>query len=207
MNYTKYVIISFLVFLSVFSASLCGAAVPTYSEKLDGYLLNSEIYRGDTIGSIYLPEVPIYPPMKFKSKKTEKFYWKTVRDVKKVYPYMKFIGTEYKRINAMCDTISDPKVKKKYMKMYEKQLLDEYKPVMKTFTLSQGKMLIKLIDRELEATSYELIKQFRGGFVAWWWQLFAKMLGADLKDDFDASEKEKDRIIERVITLYEAGVL
>ncbi len=95
MNYTKYVIISFLVFLSVFSASLCGAAVPTYSEKLDGYLLNSEIYRGDTIGSIYLPEVPIYPPMKFKNKKTEKFYWKTVRDVKKVYPYMKFIGTEY----------------------------------------------------------------------------------------------------------------
>ena len=207
MNYTKYVIISFLVFLSVFSASLCGAAVPTYSEKLDGYLLNSEIYRGDTIGSIYLPEVPIYPPIKFKNKKTEKFYWKTVRDVKKVYPYMKFIGTEYKRINAICDTISDAKVKKKYMKMYEKQLLDEYKPVMKTFTLSQGKMLIKLIDRELEATSYELIKQFRGGFVAWWWQLFAKMLGADLKDDFDASEKEKDRIIERVITLYEAGVL
>lgn len=207
MNYTKYVIISFLVFLSVFSASLCGAAVPTYSEKLDGYLLNSEIYRGDTIGSIYLPEVPIYPPMKFKNKKTEKFYWKTVRDVKKVYPYMKFIGTEYKRINAICDTISDPKVKKKYMKMYEKQLLDEYKPVMKTFTLSQGKMLIKLIDRELEETSYDIIKQFRGGFVAWWWQLFAKMLGADLKDDFDATEKEKDRIIERVITLYEAGVL
>lgn len=207
MNYTKYVIISFLVFLSVFSASLCGAAVPTYSEKLDGYLLNSEIYRGDTIGSIYLPEVPIYPPMKFKNKKTEKFYWKTVRDVKKVYPYMKFIGTEYKRINSICDTISDPKVKKKYMKMYEKQLLDEYKPVMKTFTLSQGKMLIKLIDRELEETSYDIIKQFRGGFVAWWWQLFAKMLGADLKDDFDATEKEKDRIIERVITLYEAGVL
>ena len=199
----KSIIISYLLFLSLVAM----AAVPTYSEKLDGYLLNSEIYRGDTIGSVVLPEVPIFPPMKFKSKKTEKFYWKTVRDVKKVYPYMKFIGAEYKRINAICDTISDPKEKKKYMKIYEKQLLAEYKPVMKTFTLSQGKMLIKLIDRELEATSYELIKQFRGGFVAWWWQLFAKMLGADLKEDFDATEKEKDRIIERVITLYEAGVL
>lgn len=199
----KYIIISYLLFLSLISV----AAVPTYSEKLGGYLLNAEIYKGDTIGTIVLPEVPIYPPMKFKSKKIEKFYWKTVRDVKKVYPYMKFIGTEYKRINAICDTISDPKEKKKYMKMYEKQLLDEYKPVMRKFTLSQGKLLIKLIDRELEATSYDLIKQFRGGFVAWWWQLFAKMLGADLKDDFDATEKEKDRIIERVITLYEAGVL
>jgi hypothetical protein len=183
------------------------ASVPRYSEKLGGYLLNAEIYQGDTIGTIVLPEVPIYPPMKFKNKKQEKFYWKTVRDVKKVYPYMKFIGTEYKRINAICDTISDPKEKKKYLKMYEKQLLDEYKPVMKKFTLSQGKMLIKLIDRELEETSYDIIKQFRGGFVAWWWQLFAKMLGADLKDDYNISEREKDRIIERVITLYEAGVL
>lgn len=183
------------------------AAVPNYSEKLGGYLLNSEIYKGDTIGSVYLPEVPIYPAPKFKNKRQEKFYWKTVRDVKKVYPYMKFIGTEYKRINAICDTISDPKLKKKYLKKYEKELLDEYKPVMKKFTLSQGKMLIKLIDRELEETSYDIIKQFRGGFVAWWWQLFAKMLGADLKDDYNISEREKDRIIERVITLYEAGVL
>ena len=199
----KYINILFLV---VFAFKI-QAAVPTYSEKLGGYLLNSEIYKGDTIAVVELREVPIFPPAKFKNKKTEKFYWKTVRDVKKVYPYMKFIGTEYKRINAICDTISDPKEKKKYMKMYEKQLLAEYKPVMKTFTLSQGKMLIKLIDRELEATSYDLIKQFRGGFVAWWWQLFAKMLGADLKDDYNLSESEKDRIIERVITLYEAGVL
>ena len=199
----KYIIISYLLFLSLAAM----AAVPNYSEKLGGYLLNAEIYQGDTIGTIVLPEVPIYPPMKFKNKKQEKFYWKTVRDVKKVYPYMKFIGTEYKRINAICDTISDPKEKKKYLKKYEKELLDEYKPVMKKFTLSQGKMLIKLIDRELEATSYDLIKQFRGGFVAWWWQVFAKMLGADLKDDYNISEREKDRIIERVITLYEAGVL
>ena len=199
----KYLIISFFLFLSL----ICVASVPRYSEKLGGYLLNSEIYKGDTIGSVYLPEVPIYPAPKFKNKRQEKFYWKTVRDVKKVYPYMKFIGTEYKRINAICDTISDPKLKKKYLKKYEKELLDEYKPVMKKFTLSQGKMLIKLIDRELEETSYDIIKQFRGGFVAWWWQLFAKMLGADLKDDYNISEREKDRIIERVITLYEAGVL
>ena len=195
-----------ILFLMLFTINIV-AQTPYYSEKLGGYLLNSEVYKGDTIASVTLREVPIYPAPKFKSKKTEKFYWKTVRDVKKVYPYMKFIGTEYKRINAICDTISDPKLKKKYLKKYEKELLDEYKPVMKKFTLSQGKMLIKLIDRELEETSYDIIKQFRGGFVAWWWQLFAKMLGADLKDDYNISEREKDRIIERVITLYEAGVL
>ena len=105
----KYIIISYFLFLSL----VVVASIPTYSEKLNGYLLNSEIYSGDTIGIVYLPEVPIYPAPKFKNKKQEKFYWKTVRDVKKVYPYMKFIGTEYKRINAICDTISDPKLKKK----------------------------------------------------------------------------------------------
>lgn len=183
------------------------AQTPYYSEKLGGYLLNTEFYKGDTIATYCLSEVPIYPPLKFENKKKEKFYWKTVRDVKKVYPYMKFIGSEYRRINALCDTIQDPKLKKKYLKKYEKELVNEYKPIMRTLTLSQGKMLIKLVDRELESTSYELIKQFRGGFVAWWWQVFAKMLGADLKEDYNASEKEKDRIIERVITLYEAGVL
>ena len=57
--------------------------------------------------------------------------------------------------------------------------------IMKKFTLSQGKMMIKLISRETDKTSYALIKEFRGGFVAWWWQVFAKIVGADLKDDFD----------------------
>ena len=154
-----------------------------------------------------LNEIPVFPRLKFKTKKSEKFYWRTVRDVKKVYPYVKFVGQEYRRIDAMCDTISDKKEKKKYLKKYEKELLAKYKPIMKTFTLSQGKMMIKLIDRECDKNSYDLIKQFRGGFVAWWWQVFAKMLGADLKDDYDISQKEQDKIIERVILLYEAGAL
>ena len=93
------------------------------------------------------------------------------------------------------------------MKKYEKALLKQYEPTMRKFTLSQGKMMIKLIDRETNKTSYELIKEIRGGFVAFWWQAFAKMVGADLKEDFNLSTKEKDRIIERVITLYEAGML
>ena len=73
------------------------AQTPYYSEGLGAYILNSEIYKGDTIAVFTLKEVPIYPAPKFKNKKQEKFYWKTVRDVKKVYPYMKFIGAEYKR--------------------------------------------------------------------------------------------------------------
>jgi hypothetical protein len=176
-----------------------------YSEALGGYMLNQVVYKGDTIPYVELKEVPVYP--KLKNKKLEKFYWKTVRDVKLVYPYVKIVAKEYAMINAKFDTIVDKKQRMKYTKKYEKQLLKKYEPTMREFTLSQGKMMIKLIDREMDKTGYALIKEIRGGFVAWWWQLFAKMVGADLKEDFNTSKREQDRIIERVITLYEAGVL
>ena len=197
----------FIVLLGLAFMAEVATAVPYYSENLQGYLLATEWYKGEMIPVTELNEVPVFPPLKFTSKKKEKFYWRTVRDVKKVYPYVKFVGKEYRRVDAMCDTISDPKEKKRYLKAYEKQLVKEYMPIMKTFTLSQGKMMIKLIDRECEKNSYDLIKQFRCGFVAWWLQLFAKMFGANLKDEYDISQKEQDRIIERVILLYEAGAL
>ena len=176
-----------------------------YSEKLNGYVVRRTVYNGDTIPYIRLKEVPVYP--KLKTKKQEKFYWKTVRDVKKVYPYVKIVAKEYSMVNAKFDTIKDEKLRKKFTKKYEKQLLKQYTPIMRDFTLSQGKMMIKLINREMDKTSYAIIKEIRGGFVAWWWQVFAKMLGADLKDDFNLAKSEKDKIIERVITLYEAGLL
>ena len=175
-----------------------------YNEALGGYMLPYVLIEGDTVPSLSLREVPVYPPVK---KQSEKFYWKTVRDVKKVYPYVKIVGSEYARISAMLDTIPDEEVRNKLMKKYEKALLKQYEPTMRKFTLSQGKMMIKLIDRETNKTSYELIKEIRGGFVAFWWQAFAKLVGADLKEDFNLSTKEKDRIIERVIVLYEAGML
>ena len=176
-----------------------------YSEKLNGYLVGVALYKGDTIPAVRLREVPIYP--RLKTKKQEKFYWKTVRDVKLVYPYVKIVAREYSMVQAKFDTVKDEKLRKKFTKKYEKKLLKRYEPIMREFTLSQGKMMIKLIDREMGKTSYAIIKEIRGGFVAWWWQVFAKLLGADLKDDFNLAKSEKDKIIERVITLYEAGLL
>lgn len=194
--------ISFLVSL-ILTPVYCVSQ--TYSEALGGYMVNQTIYKGDTIPYVELREIPVYP--KLRNKKQEKFYWKTVRDVKLVYPYVKIVAKEYAMINAKFDTITDKKQRMKYTKKYERQLLKKYEPTMREFTLSQGKMMIKLIDREMDKTGYALIKEIRGGFVAWWWQVFAKIVGADLKEDFNTSKREQDRIIERVITLYEAGIL
>lgn len=196
------VITYFVSMMLLISVSMYGQA---FSEVLKGYILPVTLYNGDSIPYVVLREVPIFPPIK--SKRTEKFYWKTVRDVKKVYPYVKIVASEYAMINAKFDTITDKKQRQKYTKKYEKELLKKYEPIMRDFTLSQGKMMIKLINREMDKTGYELIKEIRGGFVAWWWQVFAKMCGADLKDDFNLKQNERDKIIERVIALYEAGAL
>jgi hypothetical protein len=92
------------------------------------------------------------------------------------------------------------------MELIEDSLVSTYKPIFSKMTLSQGKMMIRLVDRECDRTSYSLVKQFRGGFRAFFWQGFAKMFGADLKVKYDPNN-EDDRIVERVITLVEAGQL
>lgn len=162
--------------------------------------------NGDTVPNILLPQFYVYPPLVFKSEKQEKFYWKTVRDVKKTLPYAKLISKMLVDIDRDMAALPNDKARKKYMEDKEDELLETYKPILKKFTLSQGKMLIRLVDRQCDKTSYQLIKQFRGGFRAVFWQGFAKMFGANLKTTYDPNN-EDDRIVERVITLVEAGQL
>ena len=91
------------------------------------------------------------------------------------------------------------------VKALEKEIFNRYEGDMRNFTLSQGKMLIRLISRECNQSSYALIRAYRGSFVAGFWQGFARLFGANLKDEF--GESEKDAIVERVILLVEAGQL
>ncbi len=162
--------------------------------------------NGDTVPNILLPQFYVYPPLVFKNEKQEKFYWKTVRDVKKTLPYAKLISKMLVDIDRDMAALPNDRARKKYMEDKEDELLDTYKPILRKFTLSQGKMLIRLVDRQCNKTSYQLIKQFRGGFRAVFWQGFAKMFGANLKTTYDPNN-EDDRIVERVITLVEAGQL
>ncbi|MCR5498047.1 MAG: DUF4294 domain-containing protein [Paludibacteraceae bacterium] len=177
-------------------------------ESNDGYLVPAIVdENGDTLPNLLLPQVYVYPVLVFKDKKQEKFYWKTVRDVKKTLPYAKLVSKMLKEIDKDLAALPNDRERKKYMEAKEEELLATYKPILKRFTLSQGKMMIRLVDRECNKTSYQLIKQFRGGFRAVFWQGFAKMLGANLKVSYDANTNEEDRIVERVINLVEAGQL
>lgn len=196
----KYIIMT--IILSVSFSALKAQDVMVQANNI----VIAYIEDGDTIPQLVLPPVYIFPQLKFKNKSSEKFYWKTVRDVKRTLPYAKKIGVTLKEINAELEKIEDPKEKKKFMRSKEDVLIGQYEPELKKLTLSQGKMLIKLVDRECDQTSYELIKQYRGGARAFFWQGFARLFGANLKDSYD-TDNEKDKIVERVITLVEAGQL
>ena len=133
------------------------------------------VIDNDTVLVIELRTFHVFPPEKFKDKKQEKFYWKTVRDVKKTLPYAKLIYSILIETYEYMETLPDDKAREEHMKKMEKEVFQQYKPVLKKFTLSQGKMLIKLINRECNQSSYELIKAFLGSFRANFWQFFGKI--------------------------------
>ena len=160
---------------------------------------------GDTLYEAYLHQVWVYPPMKFKNKKQETFYWRTVRDVKKCLPYAKMITKDMAYADEELAKLPDNKSRKKWWHAYERQLFKKYEKDFRGMYASQGMMLMLLLDRETDRTSYELIKQYKGKAAANFWQFIAKLFKNDLKEEYDATDK--DRITERVINLVEAGQL
>lgn len=159
---------------------------------------------GDTVYLATLRPLYVYPKMRFKNKKQEKFYWRTVRDVKKTLPYAKMLAREMEKTEELMSQMSR-RQQKKFWKEYEKLLFARYEDEFKRMTVSQGQMLMLLVDRETNTTSYDCIKLFKGSVSAMFWQGIAKMFGNDLKVEYDGTDK--DKIVERVITLVEAGQL
>lgn len=178
-------------------------AISAANAHLDSLML--QVRDGDTLFLAYLHDVYVYPKMKFKNKRQERFYWRTVRDVKKTLPYAKLISKEMAQADIELAKIPDKKERKKYWKKKEKELFRKYEKDFRNMTASQGQMLMKLMDRESDRTSYELIKQYRGKASADFWQFVAKLFKNDLKEEYDGNDK--DRIVERVINLVEAGQL
>lgn len=164
-----------------------------------------QVVNGDTIPIVYLKDVIVYPEYKFKNKKEEQHYWKLVRDVKKTLPLAKIVHATLLETYEYMETLPNDKAREEHLKRMEKELFEEYKPTLKKLTLSQGKLLIKLIDRECNQSSFNLVKAFLGSFRAGFWNLFAGMFGASLKSDYDP--KGKDAMIERVAILVERGLI
>ena len=124
-------------------------------------------------------------------------------NVKKVYPYAILAAAKLKEYDKLLANIPDENERKRYMKLAEKQLKEEFGAELKKLSMNQGRILIKLVDRETGKTTYDIVKDMRGSFSAFMWQGVAVMFNSNLKDDYDP--KGEDRAIEDAIRLVESG--
>ncbi|MBQ8968273.1 MAG: DUF4294 domain-containing protein [Bacteroidaceae bacterium] len=170
------------------------------------YLVGRDyIYEGDTIWTILMSELPVYQPLHFKNKKEQQRYNRLVYNVKKVLPLAQQVNAMIQETYKVLETLPDKKSKAAHIKMVEKEIMKTYKPEMKKLTYSQGKLLIKLVDRECNQSGYEVVKAFLGPTRATFYQMFAWTFKASLKKEYDP--EGDDKLTERVVRQVEAGVL
>lgn len=184
--------------------------LPTNAQEIKMNAVPQDVQRavienGDTIAVVRLREVYVYPEMRFKNKREQQQYTKLVRDVKRTLPYAKMVYYTLIETYEYMETLPDEKTRQAHLERVEKELLKQYKPELKKLTLSQGKLLIKLIDRECNQSSYNIIKAYFGSFRAGFWNIFAGMFGASLKSQYEP--KGKDAATERVVVLVENGLI
>ena len=157
----------------------------------------------DTFAYISLPWVVIEEQMPFETRKQYEKWTRLKQNVKKVYPYAIMASAKLKEMERVLDKLPNEESRKSYTKKIEKELQDEFGEELKNLSINQGRILIKLIDRETGDTSYELVKELRGSFSAFMWQSLARLFGSNLKSDYDPNGE--DKLIEAAIKQIEAG--
>jgi hypothetical protein len=182
-------------------------------EEPRGYKLKLQVYRyakpevvnGDTMWCYLLPEVWIYPPLKFKSEKQRRAYNRLVYNVKKVLPIAQQVNGLIAETYETLEMLPTQKEKNAHISAVERDIKETYTPQMKKLTYSQGKLLIKLVDRECNQSSYEIVQAFFGPAKAALYQVFAWTFRASLKKEYHP--EEEDKLIERVVRQVETGQL
>ena len=192
--------ITLIIFFIIFGAF---SKLNAQQDSSAGHLFYATVIDGDTVPVVFMNPYSVWEQRVFKSKREEKKYNRLQRYVKIVYPYAKKANELLAKYEAEIAAEENPRERKKYYKKVEEELLAEYGGDMKEMTTSQGRRLIKLIDRETERTSYELVKEFRSGVTAFFWQGIAKLFSQDLKSEYDANTE--DKYIEDIVVAIEQG--
>jgi hypothetical protein len=170
---------------------------------INGYLVPACIYEGDTIASLRMPTLYCFKPLNFKNNKQRQQYTRLVRNVKKTLPIAKEVNRAIIETYEFLQTLPDEKARQKHLNAVEKSVKEQYTPRMKKLTFAQGKLLIKLINRETDSSSFELVKAFLGPFKAGFYQAFAAIFGASLKKEYHP--EGEDAMVEQIVLLVESG--
>lgn len=188
-------------YLLLLLAVLLGACAEVRAQGGRGFWLQEwSVEHGDSIATVHI--LPVYV---FDRPADLRRYRRLVDAVKKVYPIAKIARAKMADMEKVLCSLPTKKEQKAYIKGVYNEIKEEYTPVLKRMTRTQGKVLLKLIDRETEYTAYEVLREFRGGFIAGFWQGVSRIFGQNLKDEYD--REGEDRIIEQIVLYYEAGLL
>jgi hypothetical protein len=179
--------------------------VPAISQEQDSVWVYGVVVDGDTIPVISLKEARIYAYSRVLTAKEERQLTRLMKNVKIVYPYARMAGIKLLEYEDTLALAPDDQARRKIMKKVEEQLNAEYGDELRDLTVTQGKILLKLIDRETGETSYELVSELRGDFRAFFYQAFARLFGLNMKTGYDPDGEDQD--IEYIVHLIETGQL
>jgi len=166
----------------------------SYSQKLT--LKDYVIEEGDTI---LLSDIPVIEIITFKDAKEKVRYNRLKRKVLKVYPYAIYTKNKLKEIEEELSEIKIRRKKKQHTKKVSSFLKEELGEKMKKLTRTEGNILVKLIYRETNISTYKLLKEYRGSVNAFFWQTTAKMYDNNLKQEYDPVNNREDMLIEHII--------
>jgi len=175
------------------------------SQNIIGKWFQYKVENGDTLYIGYIDDVYVFSRPRNNSKRDLKKLTRLIYNVKKVYPYSQIAKLKYYEINQNLAKLNTEKERKEYLKKVEKELFKEYEDEIRSLTITQGRILLKLIDREIGKSSYTLLKEYRGAITASFWQAIARIFGTNLKARWDP--EGEDKLLNEIVILIEAGIL
>ncbi len=175
------------------------------NERVEGQTVAARVTDGDTLIVIELQPVDVVAPRQFRNRWEAYRYDRTVRNVRRVYPYAQLAGIMFREYSEQLMQMDSERERREFARNAEKEFRQQFEEDLKRLTFSQGLILIKLIDRETNHTSYDVVREFRGLFSAVFWQSLGRLFGYNLKTEYDPYGE--DRMIEEIVQLIEEGLL
>lgn len=171
----------------------------------NGSIAQMTIIDGDTVYLFTLEDFKVVELSSYGDVEKDKQLRRLKYHVTKVYPYAKIAVDKFNQYSAEIENVKSKSKKRKLLKQREQELKEEFTEVIKKLTVTQGRILVKLIDRGTGESTYDIIKEMRGGFKAFIYQGVAKLYSGDLKSRYDPKNNEEDEMIERIVQSIEAG--
>lgn len=200
-----FFLFSFFSYFSCLNAQVAKQDIMKSGFGNDTLIVSAKVLKNDTLPVVELPEVSIYGWSLFDSRRDRRKIERLIYHVKKVYPYAKLAGIKLRQYEEMLAAAPNDRERRRIMKKAEDEINEQFGNELRDLTFTQGKILIKLIDRETKETSFTLLKEMRGGVTAFFYQGFARIWGYNLKTKYDP--QGEDELIETIIFMIENGRL